>query len=186
MTREQSDNVQLALRTKEAMRAKLEEAARGNGQSINREIIARLEQSFAHERWIEDVFGSMDAFAVARAQFTAMDAAARTAGRFMGKHSPDWLNDPALFDQAVLAARTVLEALRPPAADQAEIDKSEGDLDLLEALLGATVARALLFDSTPNIKDQQRIYQALRPALRERLRKEETRRRGVDLMEQQA
>jgi Arc-like DNA binding domain len=49
MARKLSDTVKLNLRFSEALRRKLERAAERNNQSMNLEIVARLEKSFSAE-----------------------------------------------------------------------------------------------------------------------------------------
>src|SRR5262249_46199294 len=49
LTRKLTDTVQLKLRFSEALRRRLERAAKANDQSMNAEIIQRLEQSFVEQ-----------------------------------------------------------------------------------------------------------------------------------------
>ena len=49
MPRKKSDTIQLKVRMKEPLRARLEKAAKSNGLSLNAEAVARLEQSFRDE-----------------------------------------------------------------------------------------------------------------------------------------
>jgi hypothetical protein len=52
--RKPTDTVQLKLRFPEALRGRLERAAKGHGQSLNSEIVARLYNSFKVEREMLD------------------------------------------------------------------------------------------------------------------------------------
>ena len=51
MARKLSDTVKLNLRFSEDLRRKLEKAADKNGQSMNLEIVERLEESFRRQDW---------------------------------------------------------------------------------------------------------------------------------------
>jgi hypothetical protein len=55
MSRNPTDMVQLKLRFKEQLRRKLDRAAREGHHSLNSEIILRLEASFKHDKWREQL-----------------------------------------------------------------------------------------------------------------------------------
>ena len=123
--RAQSETVQIGLRVKEPLRARLEEAARARGVSVNAEVVRRVEASFEQDRWIESVFGSEDVFRLMQAVAAAMNRAGGRAAvlatianlwRRTGQRIPaaTWIDFPYAYSQAVQAATRVLEALRPP------------------------------------------------------------------------
>lgn len=62
MARKSSDTIKLNLRFTEALRRKLERVAERNDQSINSEIVARLEASFHAEEIRETIRSEMSRF----------------------------------------------------------------------------------------------------------------------------
>jgi hypothetical protein len=59
MARKPTDTVQLKLRFSEGLRRKLEREAKRNDQSLNSEIVSRLDQSFSDEgaEWLKAIYG---------------------------------------------------------------------------------------------------------------------------------
>jgi Arc-like DNA binding dprotein len=117
--RDKATTVQLKVRMKEPLRAKLEEMAHRHGISMNAEIVARLEQSFEHQQRLEDVFGGILVYRLVRMVGAIMDSAGSTALLYRPSsrvaEDPDlrWGGDPYAYDQALQAAIYALEALRP-------------------------------------------------------------------------
>jgi hypothetical protein len=52
--RKKTDIVGLKLRLRESLRGRVESAAKGQERSLNSEVVARLEESFAKDRWREE------------------------------------------------------------------------------------------------------------------------------------
>jgi hypothetical protein len=113
MSRHPSQRVQLKLRTKEPLRARIEAAAAERGVSMNAEIEDRLSRSFDT---LEETFGSREIFGLLRIVGAAMHEVGIHAG-FAATNSLEgsrhWFDSPWAYDQAVRAAEKVFEALRP-------------------------------------------------------------------------
>jgi hypothetical protein len=86
MSRAPSENVQLKIRMKEPLRAKLERAAHERGVSMNVEAVSRLEQSFAADEGVAEEFGGKEKYQI----FRALSAASETVETRTGK---SWLKD---------------------------------------------------------------------------------------------
>jgi Arc-like DNA binding dprotein len=130
--REKAATVDIGLRTKEALRARLEKAAHRSGRSMNAEIVERLEQSFSREaeasRLFDAFFGGADFFGLLKLVSSAMQEAGRSAGFYSAKSiegSIGWMDNPYAYDQAVKACSRVLEAYRPKGKVEVPSD-SEG------------------------------------------------------------
>ena len=110
--RKKTATVQLKVRMKEALRARIEKAAKAGSVSMNADIVARLERSFS----TENRFGGPRVTALIETMGYAMMAVGE-AGYFefnkLG-HQREWLDFVIPFDRAVKAAITVLEYNRPP------------------------------------------------------------------------
>jgi Arc-like DNA binding domain len=103
--RKESETVQTGLRMKEQLRARLEEAAREHGVSLNAEVVTRLERSFAQE----EAFGSPAAKQVAYLTAVAFNM----AGRMRGSGRSDWVDDPGCYRAGVFAAIDALLSVLP-------------------------------------------------------------------------
>jgi hypothetical protein len=109
MPRKPTDIVQINLRIRERLRARLEREAEKSNDSLNAEMINRLEESFAEEDRLSDVFGSLEnpaLFRLAMGEIALMKQG-------LSKHMPD--DEMALqATTKVLAAiaRHVLPAAR--------------------------------------------------------------------------
>ncbi len=111
--RKKTATVQFKVRMKEALRARIEKAAKAGNKSMNAEILERLEQSFQ----FEDRFGGPGLIEMIERMASVM----RPAGELSGYYETSeltkrgtWMNLPFPFDQAVQAANAVLEIYRPP------------------------------------------------------------------------
>ena len=111
--RKKSATVQLKVRIKEELRARLEKAAKARDVSMNAEIGERLEKSFEYENRLG---GPLVADLV-----ESIGAVMRSTGEhgaFFATHQihkdGKWLANPYAFDQATKAAKTVFKAHRPP------------------------------------------------------------------------
>ena len=73
MARKLSETVQLKLRFGEELRRKLEKAAERNGQSMNMEIIARLEGSFTRQETRQDIERAVESAAKLAVELTIQE-----------------------------------------------------------------------------------------------------------------
>jgi hypothetical protein len=115
--RKNTDQVQINVRMREGLRAKLEQSAKRNRESLNREIVDRLERSFDRQELLVDALTlaySSRLAGIILALGKAMDDAGTVAGlatiRSVGDH---WYTDPFAYNEAIVAAAVVLRALRP-------------------------------------------------------------------------
>jgi hypothetical protein len=87
--------------------------------SVNKEITDRLQKTFDEDVLVSAGRESSDFYAVFRVAAAAMrlaglNAAAITSGLLDPDAIKTWLESPLAYDQAIKAALTVFEALRPP------------------------------------------------------------------------
>ena len=110
--RKKSATVQVKVRIKEELRARLENAAKARDVSMNAEIGERLETSFEYENrlggpMVADLLESIGATMRSTGEH----------GAFFATHQlhkdGKWLANPYAFDQAAKAAMTIIEAHRP-------------------------------------------------------------------------
>lgn len=111
--RKKSATVQLKVRIKEELRARLEKAGKARNVSMNAEIGERLEKSFEYENrlggpLVTDLLESIGAVMRSTGEHGALFASHQI------HREGDWLANPYAFDQATKAAMTVIEAHRPP------------------------------------------------------------------------
>ena len=114
-----TDKIQIGLRVPEDLREKIQEAANARGVAVNKEISDRLEKSFSEEMTISAADGAAELYSILRVVAAAMDLAGPMAA-IMSTLNPDagktWVHSSIAYEQALQAAVTVLEALRPQAA----------------------------------------------------------------------
>ena len=111
--RGKSARAQVPLRIPEALRARIEKAAKARSKSMNAEILERLERSFH----IENRFGGPGLIEMIEKMASVMRPAGELSGYYETselKKRGTWMNLPFPFDQAVQAANAVLEIYRPP------------------------------------------------------------------------
>jgi hypothetical protein len=111
--RERTAVVQLKIRMREALRARLEEEANTRGVSINAEVVDRLQRTFEHQDLLPEVL------TLAYSNETAgllimLGSVMNDAGHshLDARRSRYWVGDPAAYEQAVLAGITLLNATR--------------------------------------------------------------------------
>ena len=110
--RGKSPRAQVPLRIPEALRARIEKAAKETGQSMNAEIIDRLEGSFG----TEDRLGGPRLVEIVEVMASAMRITGQTAALAFSvdrMNQGQWLSLPYAFDQATKAALAVLKQHRP-------------------------------------------------------------------------
>lgn len=116
--RKTTDQVQINVRMRESLRAKLEQSAKRADESLNREIVERLERSFDRQELL------IDAMTLTYGDFLAgllmvigraMAEAGKT-GVFASdpRTKADWWDVPFAYNEAAIAALFVLKAFRPP------------------------------------------------------------------------
>lgn len=111
--RGKSPRAQVPLRIPEALRARLEKAAKAGNKSMNAEILERLEQSFQFDIRI----GGPGLSEIVELMVPAMRQAGELSGYYETgelKKRGKWMSLPFAFDQAAQAATAVLEIYRPP------------------------------------------------------------------------
>ena len=106
MARLKSATVDLKVRMKEPLRAKIARSAKGHGISLNAEVVRRLEQSFFKEDAREQEWGGADTLSLMRVFASLASAVAEREDR-------NWLDDEAPFDQAVAGFGLVLRMFQP-------------------------------------------------------------------------
>src|SRR5262245_24650139 len=117
--RKSTDQVQLNVRMREGLRAKLEQSARKNDESLNREIVDRLERSFDRQDLLVEAltltYGKHIAGLIMAAG-RAMEDAGRLAAFATDPRASAgrWVDMPFAYREATLAAAMVLGAFRPP------------------------------------------------------------------------
>jgi hypothetical protein len=94
----------------EAMRARLEKAAKGRGVSLNAEIVGRLQQSLTGaESFLADLLGSREKLLFAMNVADIIREAERETGH-------GWLDDRATYKRA---AQVIIDWVRPSPDDAA-------------------------------------------------------------------
>lgn len=116
MPRKKSDTVQLKVRMKEPLRARLEKAAKARGVSLNTEAVERMERSFQREETKFEEFGGKAKFNLCRLfavtaealepRFRQMLKEAAKRGQLPDYYTADldrltWDNDLMLFRGAL-------------------------------------------------------------------------------------
>ena len=147
MARKKSVTVDLKVRMKEPLRAKIEAAAKENGVSLNAEAVARLERSFqkgqADERVrrtihadMYDSFEGKDAYDRCLLMALAANHISRATNR-------SWLTDKWTFIAAMGAWETLLSSiLKEPDSEAVPEDWSENLKVLVQAFVGPWQDRA--------------------------------------------
>lgn len=118
MPRKKSDTVQLKVRMKEPLRARLEKAAKSKGLSLNAEAVARLEKSFRDEEALHKEFGGKQGYNFMRWFAMTMRMAGQRTQRF-------WLEDPETFLIGVNAWKTIRMKGEPEGSVPSEEDLQE-------------------------------------------------------------
>ena len=151
--RSDQDTAQLSWRTKEPLRAAVEESAKKRGISINQEITRRIEASFieerVEERRINEAFGNAEIFGLLK-----IVASAFVEGGKMGAHlvsAKNYVDNPYAYDHAVKAANKIFEIFRPK-GEIVPPQKTDlpgpwgGAIDSLNAEIGERAADYILED----------------------------------------
>jgi hypothetical protein len=99
--------IQTKIRISADVKSQLEAAARRNKNTFNAECASRIGKTFAEER----VFGGPDGRHIVNLLASSfMFAGQRAAG---DRKTSQWINDPAVYREAVLGVLKTLEAHRP-------------------------------------------------------------------------
>jgi hypothetical protein len=129
-------------RLRESLKNQLDAAAEAAGRSLSEEIEYRLERSFRDDRESIELIRNEQfegmllllipamAYAGDRTRFNALDRPQLLAEPLPS--TDDWMLDPSAFDQAVQAANTIFQALRPD-GDPAPVRKRDSDLGIRTA-----------------------------------------------------
>jgi hypothetical protein len=148
--RKNTDQVQINVRMREGLRAKLEQSAKKNYESLNREIVDRLERSFDRQDLLVDAltltYGEHVAgllMAVGR----AMEEAGKMGVFASNPWTPsrdNWADVPLAYREATIAATLVLRALRPPGEPTPPHPKAVKLFPRLVENMGADVSARLV------------------------------------------
>jgi hypothetical protein len=160
--RGKSARAQVPLRIPEALRARIGEAAKDEGRSMNAEILKRLEQSFD----FEDRLGGRGMVDMIEQVASAMKSAGEWAGEFAFATRPlsgskyMWRSSPWAYDHAMRAAVGVLEYFRPPGeivppGPNPDIVEFVGDLDQAREELRDLARRTADDELTKEEKDDE-------------------------------
>ena len=117
MKRPKTATVDLKVRMKEPLRAKIETSAKKSGISLNAEVVRRIESSFEAEKRESLIasqatgslyasFGGLEGFMVMRLLANAISTMEITSER-------KWREDPALFAEVKKACGQILNFFRP-------------------------------------------------------------------------
>src|SRR4051812_39104378 len=90
------------------LREKLEQGAKKSGRSLSQEIEHRLRRTFVEDEKISENFGDRRTFLLMKMMATAIQF--KSDNGLPGQ----WLDNPDDFEIAIMAALSVLEAVRPP------------------------------------------------------------------------
>jgi hypothetical protein len=116
--RKTTDQVQINVRMREGLRAKLELSAKKNYESLNREIVDRLERSFDRQELLVEAltlaYGNHLA-AILMALGKVMESAGKVARLATNPAvgAEPWHTDPFAYQEAMVAAYLLLRELRP-------------------------------------------------------------------------
>ena len=116
MQRKQSATVQLKLRMKEPLRARLEKTAKTRGVSLNSEAVDRIDRSYEHESGILWSIGGLEYFPLLAMLGNAVKLVEEQTGR-------KWQQDFETRAQVKQAIATIFDAISP---------KSESELSPAE------------------------------------------------------
>ena len=128
MPRKKSATIQLKVRMKEPLRAKIEAAAKSRGVSLNTEAVHRLQESFQTERAEEDKSAAVEA-AVLNGVYEALGGREHypllvmvgNAARMVEAGSGErWLQDFETAAQVKNAITTIIDAFSPKPGTEAE------------------------------------------------------------------
>jgi hypothetical protein len=145
--------VHLRVRVDEELYRQIEEAAQAHGVSATKEVVSRLNASFAGDAIARprDQFGGQseavpELSGLLKVLGTVMDVAGKWSfgadAIYAPESLPNWLDDPSGYAAAFYAAVRVLEELQPPTADlPLELD---GGLDDTNKMTGEDIAKSIL------------------------------------------
>jgi hypothetical protein len=186
------ERVSLGLKVTSDIKRRIDEAARESGRTQSQEAEARLERSFDHQELLPQVLELSYGRQLAGVLLMlghAMKTTGESAGLSAASDSPSltlegarkWFDIPYAYDQAVRAADSIFEALRPP--NDPGIPKhmrgSDGELDLGDVAehLGERLATVVLEEAASGRsrvenggQERARIYHKMLGRLTKRLR----------------
>lgn len=172
--RKPNDPVQIGLRLPERLRAKLEQSAKRNDESLNREIVNRLERSFDRQDLLIEALTLAYGGHVA-GRLLMIGRAMQEAGRLAAaaanpRTSPDlWVQQPFAYRQAMKAVMMVLFDFRPE-GDPAAPKTTWLPDDIKVELIGSHVAKSLTESVKGKASPEHRKFAAI---VRELLQPEE-------------
>lgn len=116
---EPGERVPLGLRVTPQLKERLDSAAEHSGRSQSQEAELRLERTFRDDDLLPELMAATFGAKLAAVLMVVGDAMSAVGPTVAHLDTPtpeaaeDWLNNPVAFDQAVKAARTVLDAMAP-------------------------------------------------------------------------
>jgi hypothetical protein len=144
--RDPTDFVQLKIRMRETLRARLEQEATRRGSSINAEVIDRLEHTFQRTDLLPDVLslafgerlGGLLILMGYAMTYTALIAPREHKGEagYRPLSDESWISDPLAYDAAKFAAAIVLDCAIPAPTKHREKEKEKGHYLAFELVTG--------------------------------------------------
>lgn len=104
--------IQMAMRITPELRDELVARAERKGRSITQEMEMLLEQALSTQHLLDQVFDLSYGDPKVIGMLLVMGESMRDTLTALGA-APDWIDDPATFDQVARAAREVVEGFRP-------------------------------------------------------------------------
>ncbi len=141
-SRKESATVQLKVRLKEPLRARIEKAASKQEHSMNTEIIGRLEKSFSqddeaqltHQLVMDGVYEQFGG----KGKYSLMKLLAEALGYIEDETGKSWQEDTKTYEVAEVAWKAILSRYGPEAVRPTEpaIDPSRLGEDVAAVLVG--------------------------------------------------
>ena len=133
--------VQLKLRFSERLRARLEKAASKNDDSLNTEIIRRLERSFSNEDIIAEALGGPELRHLTLSAAASFADGCKRAAEGLGQDdwtAKDWVKDQRCYRAGIVRViMNMIEAMPDPSREEKELL-----LFSLQSRVGASLTRS--------------------------------------------
>jgi hypothetical protein len=111
--RQRTALVQLKIRMREPLRERLEEEASRRGDSINAEVVDRVEHTFKRQDLLSEVLSLTFGGEPLAGLLIMLGIAMLDQGRRLTEGKGDWTSDSVAYDAAVFAATQLLDYGRP-------------------------------------------------------------------------
>jgi hypothetical protein len=158
--RKTTDQVQINVRMREVLRAKLEQSAKKNYESLNREIVDRLERSFDRQDLLIEAltlaYGGQVAGRLMMIGRAMQEAGRMAAAAANPRTSPDqWVRNAFAYRQAMEAVMMVLFDLRPegdPAAPKTTWLPEDYKVELIGTYTAKMLTEAVKGKASPELR----------------------------------